>query len=173
MDLVSSYEGSGRGIVADNYFSSMRLVVDLLAKRLTYCGTIRKNRREIPPIVRHNTLGSQQDLFLFNEAHQVTLLRHTQHRSDFVNLMSSAHFSNELVHFEDGRGHLPAIISYYNCNKGGVDEVDFMLGCYTSQFATRRWPLKVHHSYTAIKASKILYLLIFLRSSFIFSIAWR
>lgn len=40
---------TGRNITADNWFTSLKLMKDLEEKKLSYVGTIRKNRREIPP----------------------------------------------------------------------------------------------------------------------------
>lgn len=40
--------GSNRNITADNWFSSMELVEELLKRKLTYVGTMKRNKREIP-----------------------------------------------------------------------------------------------------------------------------
>lgn len=40
--------GSNRNITADNYFSSVQLVSELKERKLTYVGTLRKNKRDIP-----------------------------------------------------------------------------------------------------------------------------
>lgn len=47
--LVSPIEGSNRNVTADNWFSSIELVNILKEKRLTFVGTLKKNKREIPP----------------------------------------------------------------------------------------------------------------------------
>ena len=49
-NLVSPYVGVGRCITGDNYFTSISLVNYLLSNKTTYVGTLRGNRREVPPI---------------------------------------------------------------------------------------------------------------------------
>lgn len=46
--LVKVVEGTNRNITADNWFSSIPLMEVLLTKNLTYLGTLKKNKREIP-----------------------------------------------------------------------------------------------------------------------------
>ena len=43
-DLVKEIEHSGRNITCDNFFTSIPLARDLLKKKLTLVGTIRKNK---------------------------------------------------------------------------------------------------------------------------------
>lgn len=54
LDLASPILGSGRNITADNFFSSYGLAEELLKHNLTYVGTMRKNRGEIPPEMQPN-----------------------------------------------------------------------------------------------------------------------
>jgi len=48
MELCKPYFSSKRNITGDNWFTSVPLVNKLLEKGLTYVGTIRKNKCEIP-----------------------------------------------------------------------------------------------------------------------------
>lgn len=47
--LSRTIHDTGINITADNWFSSIPLVKELLTKKLTYVGTLRKNKVEIPP----------------------------------------------------------------------------------------------------------------------------
>jgi len=41
----------------------------------------------------------------------------------------------------DGKEHKPEIISHYNANKGGVDNMDHLAGTYSVKRKSNRWPL--------------------------------
>ena len=51
-DLVSPWLKSGRNVVADNFFSSVQLVDELLQDGLTYAGKLRSNKPHIPAEMR-------------------------------------------------------------------------------------------------------------------------
>ena len=48
LQLVHGLKDSGIGVTTDNFFSSLRLVRKLLENRITFLGTIRPHRREVP-----------------------------------------------------------------------------------------------------------------------------
>lgn len=56
-----------------------------------------------------------------------------------VLLVSSMHH-HESVDSDNGK---PEIISYYNCNKGGVDTLDQKCSIYSTGRRTRRWPMAI------------------------------
>lgn len=47
--LVEPIKGSGRNLTTDNWYSSIPLAKWLLENKITLTGTLRKNKREIPP----------------------------------------------------------------------------------------------------------------------------
>ena len=48
LQLTKKYYNDGRNITADNFFSSYSLFSQLLSKKLTYVGTVRKNKKFLP-----------------------------------------------------------------------------------------------------------------------------
>ena len=49
--LIDQYINCGHCVTADNFFSTYRLVDDLLKKKTMFIGTIRKNKPELPKMV--------------------------------------------------------------------------------------------------------------------------
>ena len=48
--MVCHMYGTGRGVTADNFFTSCELATFLLSKNITVVGTLRKNKPEIPAL---------------------------------------------------------------------------------------------------------------------------
>ena len=98
---------------------------------LTFVGTLRKNKREIPPdFLPTKTRDVGSTLYGFTK--DITLVSHVPKKNKAVLLLSSMHH-NEEVNEEDNK---PEIISYYNSTKGGVDEIDKKCSNYNSSRRT-------------------------------------
>lgn len=52
--LVEPIANSNRNVTGDNWFASLELVGELKKLGLTYVGTMRENKREIPPQFKPN-----------------------------------------------------------------------------------------------------------------------
>ena len=52
LSLSNSYFGSGINVTTDNFFTSLHATELLLKEKITMVGTVRENRREIPPALR-------------------------------------------------------------------------------------------------------------------------
>lgn len=119
MDMATPYVNQGRGVTADNFFSSKKLAEELLQKKTTYLGTMRKKRREIPFMMKQ-TQGRQigSSRYLYTE--DLTLLSYLQKKSKNVMLISTQH--NEPADGVDRHGKVkPQMILDYNKTKGKVD----------------------------------------------------
>lgn len=136
--LAKPIEKTRRNITADNWFSSVELANELLKHDLTYVGTLKKNKTEIPPEFKPNK-SREVDTSLYGFTDDLTLLSHVPKKSKAVILISSMHHSPE----EDEPSGKPEIIAFYNLTKGGVDGVDQKCANYTSSRRTRRWPMVV------------------------------
>ncbi|KAL0893983.1 hypothetical protein ABMA27_014057 [Loxostege sticticalis] len=135
LDLVEPLKNSNRNITADNWFSSIELVDKLKEVGLTYVGTLRKNKREIPPeFLPHKTRPVGSSLFGFTN--DKTLCSFVPKKSQSVIMISSMHHE-ESVDTESGK---PEIIQFYNGTKGGVDSLDQKCANYSVARRTQRWP---------------------------------
>jgi hypothetical protein len=138
LQLTSPYHGSGRGCTADNFFTSSTLSDALLTRKMTYCGTVRKTRRFIPPAIqdiRQRQILSSAFVFLGD----TTLVSYVPKRGKNVILLSTQHHDAE-VH-EEREDKKPEIILHYNKTKGAVDNIDKMVRTYSCQRKSRRWPM--------------------------------
>ena len=135
-DLLCNLYNTGRNVTADNYFTDFDLAAELLRKRLTYVGTVRKNKRDLPvefQADKDRPVGSS--CFGFDQ--NTTIVSYVPKRNKSVILMSTMHHDDKV----DETTGKPDIILFYNHTKGAVDTVDQLCHSYSVQRKTRRWPL--------------------------------
>ncbi|XP_022824855.1 piggyBac transposable element-derived protein 4 [Spodoptera litura] len=134
--LTKPIHGTNRNVTADNWFSSIELVDQLSSRKLTYVGTLKKNKREIPKEFQPKK-QREVNSTLFGFTSTKTLCSYVPKKNRAVILVSSMHHSNQV----DENTKKPEIIMYYNSTKGGVDEADKKCSIYSSSRRTRRWPM--------------------------------
>ena len=131
LSLLEPYMGKGRNVTTDNFFTSMKLANALLQKKTTLVGTIRKNKRELPPAPKKGEKDGMEHLDTILYKHgQATLTKYkckvdrepvqiliTQHQQVKVSL---AHPKKK-----------PETVLYYNTTKVGVDILDQMARAYS------------------------------------------
>lgn len=131
---------SNKNITCDNWFTSIQLIDALKQRGLTCVGTVKKNKREIPPeFLPSKTRPERSTLYGFTK--DITLISHVPKKGKAVILASSMHHS-EGSDIESGK---PEIIKFYNSTKGGVDELDKKCSIYTSSRRSRRWPMTLFY----------------------------
>ncbi|XP_065675888.1 piggyBac transposable element-derived protein 4-like [Hydra vulgaris] len=112
-DLVEVIKGSGRNVTMDNFFTSVTLAKELLEKKLSLVGTMRKKKKEIPteflPARTREVYSS-----LFGHQKQLTLVSYVPKKGKSVILLSSNHCDAELSNRPDKK---PQIILDYNSTK--------------------------------------------------------
>lgn len=136
--LSSPIQGSNRNITADNWFSSFELVNILKQRKLTYVGTVRKNKREIPSEFLPNR-KRQVESSIYGFTKDMTLVSFVPKKGKAVLLVSSMHSSPA----QDAEVNKPEIISFYNNTKSGVDSLDEKCVTYCTGRRTRRWPMAI------------------------------
>lgn len=138
LDLVLPFTDTGRNITSDRFFSSVPLAEELLTKRLTYVGTIKQNRRDIPPILHERQAVEQSEFAFSGRNNKVTLSAYQTKPTKRVYMLSTMHHDKQ-VH-PDNKGKTEIQLEY-NRTKAGVDSVDQMAKKYTTRSSTRRWPV--------------------------------
>lgn len=138
LQLVEPIVGSNRTITVDNYFTSIELANELLAKNLTMVGTMRKNRPEIPTrMLRARRQDVQQSQFIYQRDR--VMASYVPKFRKAVVLLSTAHTDEGRVDSNNGK---PVIINFYNSTKAGVDTMNQMMHSRTTTRKTRRWPMR-------------------------------
>ncbi|GBP23585.1 PiggyBac transposable element-derived protein 4 [Eumeta japonica] len=146
--LISPIEGSNRNVTADNWFCSVELVDVLKDKKLSLVGTLKKNKKEIPPEFkpyRRREIGTS----LFGFTKNITLTSFVPKKNSAVVLISSMNHTANV----DDNTKKPEIILYYNNTKIGVDLLDQRCSNYTTARRTQRWPLCIFYRLLDILAS--------------------
>ncbi|XP_036828296.1 piggyBac transposable element-derived protein 4-like [Oncorhynchus mykiss] len=141
LDLTEGLPG-GHNVTCDNFFTSYELGQRLLERNLTMVGTVRKNKAELPPALLQSK-GRQVLSSRFAFTPTATLVSYLAKRNKNVLLLSTLHAEPDV---SDRRDRKPALILDYNCNKGGVDNLDKVVGTYSCRRMTARWPLVIFHN---------------------------
>lgn len=155
MRLAEPVKGSNRNLTADNWFSSVPLGKKLLEEmKLTFVGTLRKNKREIPvEFLPNKTRAEHSSLFGFQQ--DATLVSYCTKKRQAVLLLSTLHHDNTIDE-DTGDLHKPEIVTFYNMTKIGVDLVDQLIQNYNVARNTRRWPMVVFFNLLNISAINAL-----------------
>lgn len=132
---------SGRNLTCDNYFASISLINFLVTQKITYVGTIRKNKRELPPEFLNVKLRPiTSSIFGYQE--NITLLLYVPKKNNNVLLVSSLHHDDS-IDPTSGDKHKPEMITCYISTKGGIDTVDLLSSNYDVARKTKRWRMEI------------------------------
>lgn len=113
LDLVKGL--NGHNITVDNFFTSLELSQELLKQKLTIVGTLRLNKKCIPPKLlqcKHFPLFSSS--FAFSK--DTTLVSYISRKNKCTVLLSTLHHQDNVNH--EHAKKLPEIVEYYNYTKG-------------------------------------------------------
>lgn len=131
--LVQPYYRTNRNVTMDNFFTSYELATQLRFNGITSVGTLRKNKRIIPPaFLANNRRPIGENLFGFRPF--MTISSHVPKKNKAVLFLSTLHRTPTVL--ESGKS---VINQYYNETKGGVDVLDQLCHTYSAQRLTNRW----------------------------------
>lgn len=138
--LCKNIEGTNRNVTADNWFSSIDGVEELGKRKLTYVGTLKKDKRCIPlEFLPNNNRPVVSTLYGFRN--DLTVLSFVPKKNRAVCLLSSMHHTIDT----NEEKKKPEMICFYNDTKAGVDLIDMKCAVYSSSRKTRRWPLAIFY----------------------------
>ncbi|XP_030582068.1 piggyBac transposable element-derived protein 4-like [Archocentrus centrarchus] len=149
--------GPGRNVTFDNFFTSYKLVRRLFVQRgLTSLGTLRANRAEIPRrLLEVEGRPVPSSRFTFSstaEPPDAAVVSYLAKRNKNV-LILTTHEQHVRVPGLSGRADgKPLAVLHYNRTKGGVDNLDKVLGTSSCRRRTTRWPLALFHNMVDVSA---------------------
>ncbi|XP_050293794.1 uncharacterized protein LOC126734284 [Anthonomus grandis grandis] len=140
--LITPISGTGRNVTIENWFMSYPLALDLISQHnLTVVGTVRKNKRELPPNIS-NVKNRKENSSIFGFQGRITVVSYTPKKGKNVIMFSTMHHDAK-INIETGEKAKPEIITFYNSTKSGVDTVDQLCATYNTSRNSRRWPLTI------------------------------
>lgn len=130
-------------IVFDNFFTSVELLDILCQNNLLAVGTVRPNKRDLPPLLKKkNKLAKGEHVFSVKG--KVCAIQWKDNRH--VNILSSAHNPQDLVEVKrtqnDGTRALvkcPKAVRDYTTFMRGVDRFNQIRAAYTVSRRSRKW----------------------------------
>ncbi|XP_063971496.1 piggyBac transposable element-derived protein 4-like [Lytechinus pictus] len=140
MGLLNQYLLRNHIVYADNFFSSLPLVEDLLQADTYYCGTLRKDRVGIPRELQQVRLEKYDNVKWARNA--VTVTRWKDKRDVYListNNDGSDGQKSRTKFRRDERISIPTVIQDYNAEMGGVDHADQLRSYYNVGRTGRRW----------------------------------
>jgi hypothetical protein len=141
LKLMNPFLSKGRNVTTDNFFTSQRLADSLSAKGTSIVGTVRPNRRELPPICKDTTQERFSSKVLVNGQKTLTVYKCKPKKN--VCILSTLH---RQVEINNSPKKVPETVEYYNSTKCGVDVLDQMSRKYTTRSASRRWPVYIFYN---------------------------
>ena len=111
-----------------------------MSMNMTLLGTMRANRREVPTELRiHRGKELFASKFVYT-SDSVQLVSYKAKQTKVVLVLSSQHSAANVTNAENRK---PQVICDYNKTKGGTDQMDQMIGSYTTKYKSRRWHVPV------------------------------
>jgi len=145
LSLCQPLYDTGHHVYMDNYFSSPSLFVELKARQLGACGTLRRNRMGVPDKVKKTKLKKEGPAVMERDGDGLLYICWYDRKQ--VNLISSIHSTlmfTKTVRTKSTNGHKrdvdkPAAIELYSHFMQGVDRSDQLLWYNLSRHRQQKW----------------------------------
>ncbi|KAL4000644.1 NACHT, LRR and PYD domains-containing protein 12 [Sarotherodon galilaeus] len=168
MDLTEGL-APGRNVTCNNFFTLHELATRLFRERgHTLLGTLRANRLEIPRelrCVKGRAVGSTETAVLRGGPHgwspDAVVLSYVAKKNKNVLLLTispryvgpSGSLLEPSSNPDGGGGPAkPSMVLHYNRTKGGINNLDKVVGTYSCRRKTSRWPVALFHNMVDVAA---------------------
>jgi hypothetical protein len=141
--LLANHGGKNHHLVVDNYYTSIDLAQQMLLKEIYITGTIRRNRRNLPPLVQKKS-RKKGEITAVRKG-QMLALSWVDHKQ--VRLISTfASAATVEITKRCTTREVPNVITEYNAGMGGIDVSDQMTDHYGAELGTVKcWHKVVFH----------------------------
>ncbi|GBN69954.1 PiggyBac transposable element-derived protein 4 [Araneus ventricosus] len=131
MTLIHELKNKGYTLTTDNYYTSPELAEILIKCKTDIYGTLRANRKGLPPLIKSSKV-KKGEVLAFQKG-KICLLKWTDKKP--ILMLSTLH-STSMVTVESKKSKSsklkPAVVADYNNTMGGVDKADHV--CRTTQW---------------------------------------
>jgi hypothetical protein len=134
LELMEGYLDQGRDLCTDNWYTSLPLANSLLDRRTNLVGTMRKNRKGIPPDVTTKKL-KRGEMYSQQNNRGVLLLKWKDKRD--ILMLSTKHDGSSSTR------NKPQVVEDYNKMKGFVDLSDQMAAYSPFVRRTTKWYIRL------------------------------
>ena len=141
--LMEPFYNKGYFVTTDNFFTTYKLGCDLLKQKTTFLGTIRRDKKDLPNVVK---IKQKIHETIFCDDEKGSLLTIYQGKKEKNVVLLSTHNDQALIVTENNPKCKANTILTYNKTKVGVDSVDQMSRQYSVQAPSRRWPVAVFYN---------------------------
>ena len=143
LHLVEPIRGLGHHLYTDNYYTSPALYAELRRHGFEACGTLRLNRRGVPPEAKATLRKGERRAVVVDDYTAVI----QWHDKRTVSILSTVHTDTPVQverrsrHAPGGREEVekPEAVVEYNKYMGGVDRGDQLLSYYGFPHRTVKW----------------------------------
>ncbi|GBM36665.1 PiggyBac transposable element-derived protein 4 [Araneus ventricosus] len=129
MTLIHELKNKGYTLTTDNYYTSPELAEILIKCKTDIYGTLRANRKGLPPLIKSSKV-KKGEVLAFQKG-KICLLKLTDKKP--ILMLSTLH-STSMVTVESKKAKSsklkPAVVADYNNTMGGVDKADQCLSYY-------------------------------------------
>ena len=151
LTLLEPYLERGHTVYLDNYYTTPRLAKYLLDHQTKLVGTVRPNRKNMPPGIEGKDLEKGKAAFYVSGNLMAVKYRASKDSSKgkpkTVCLLSTAHAAEmKNTNTRDAQGNVvkkPTCVMSYNVKMGGVDHVDQQLHSVTVMRRSYKWYKKI------------------------------
>jgi hypothetical protein len=141
--LMSPFMKQGRNVTVDNFFTSIDLAMELWNNKTTLVGTLKQNRKGIPPDI-NNIKNREVKSSKFYFSDQITVVSYVMRKNKHVCLLSTQHH-DKIIDASSQDKLKPHIVTFYNQSKGTIDVLDQMMEQYSCRRGTKKWTVRLLH----------------------------